>query len=77
MAAWMGGEFGGTDACTYMNEPLCCPPETITTLLIGYILMQNEKLKNKGWVSAIHWPILYLSKYPPIYLNLFSFKIEI
>ena len=60
-----------------MAESLCCPPETITTLLIGYMLLQNKKLKNKGWVSAIHWPILYLNIYPPIYLNLFSFKIEI
>ena len=37
MAAWMGGEFGGRmDTCICMAESLCCAPETITTLLIGY-----------------------------------------
>ena len=30
-AAWMGGEFGGE-----WIQPLCCPPETITVLLIRY-----------------------------------------
>ena len=25
------------DTCICMTEALCCPPETITTLLIGYI----------------------------------------
>ena len=30
---WKGG-WGRMD--TYMAESLCCPPETITTLLIGY-----------------------------------------
>jgi len=36
VAAWMGGEFGGRmDTCIYMAESLCCPSETITTLLIG------------------------------------------
>ena len=24
------------DTCICMAEPFCCPPETITTLLIGY-----------------------------------------
>ena len=28
-----------------MPEPLCSSPETITTLLIGYIPMQNENLR--------------------------------
>ena len=37
VAAWMGGEFGGRmDTCTCIAESLCCLPETITTLLIGY-----------------------------------------
>ena len=34
-AAWMGGEFGGEWIDTYA-ESIGCPPETITTLLIGY-----------------------------------------
>ena len=65
------GVWRRKDACIYMAESLCCPPETITTLLIGYMLIQNKKLKNKGWVSAIHWPILYLSKYLSTYLSKF------
>ena len=37
MAAWMGGEFGvGIDTHLCMAESLCCAPEIITTLLIGY-----------------------------------------
>ena len=34
VAAWMGGEFGGEWIHVYVW--LCCAPETITTLLIGY-----------------------------------------
>ena len=29
----------------YIAESLCCPHETITTLLIGYIPIQNNKFK--------------------------------
>ena len=29
------------DACICMAESLCCAPETITTLLIGYTPIQN------------------------------------
>ena len=38
VAAWMGGEFGGARIHGYvrMAEVLCCVPETITALLIGY-----------------------------------------
>ena len=36
VAAWMGGEFGREWMLVYMAEFLWCPPETITTLLIGY-----------------------------------------
>ena len=34
-----------------MDESLCCPPETITTLLTGYNPIQNKKynkLKKKN-----------------------------
>ena len=38
------------DTCICMAESLCCPPETITALLIGYTPIQNKKvLKNKIW----------------------------
>ena len=36
MADWMAQEFGGEWIYTCMAEFLCCLPETITTLLIGY-----------------------------------------
>ena len=44
VAAWMGGEFGGEWIHVYvcMAESLCCPPETITTLLISYTPIQNS-----------------------------------
>ena len=32
-----GGVWGRMDTCMCMAESLCCPPETITTLLIGYM----------------------------------------
>ena len=30
------GVWGRRDTCICMAESLCCPPETIITLLIGY-----------------------------------------
>ena len=30
------GVWGRLDTCICMAEYLCCPPETITTLFIGY-----------------------------------------
>ena len=45
VAAWMGGEFGRKDTSVCMAESLCCPPETITTFLTGYIPRSNKKLK--------------------------------
>ena len=35
------------DTCICMAESLCCPPETITTLLISYTPTQNKNLKKK------------------------------
>ena len=46
VASWMGGEFvGRLDKCIRMAESLCCSPEIIITLLIGYIPIQNKKFK--------------------------------
>ena len=44
VAAWMGVEFGGEWIHVYvcMAESLCCPSETITTLLISYTPIQNS-----------------------------------
>ena len=37
---WPGGEgrgvWGRMDTCICMSEFLCCPPESPTTLLVGY-----------------------------------------
>ena len=40
VAAWMG-----IDTRICIAESLCCSPETTTTLLIGYALIQNTKFK--------------------------------
>ena len=45
MAAWIGGEFGEEWIHVYMAESLQRSSETITTLLIIYTPIQNEKLK--------------------------------
>ena len=42
------GVCGRMDTCVCMAGSLCCPPETIIILLIGYTLTQNKKLKNIG-----------------------------
>ena len=31
------GDWGKMDMCVCMSEFLCCPPESITTSLVGYI----------------------------------------
>ena len=52
------------DMCICMAESLCCSPETIATLLIGYIPMQKKKvLKNiiKLTLSDINADISALS----------------
>jgi len=42
------GIWGRMDTRIFMAKSLCCPPETITTLLIGYTPIQNKKfLKNQ------------------------------
>ena len=41
------GVGGRMDTCVCMAESLCCSPETVTTLLTGYIPIQNNKLKKK------------------------------
>ena len=41
------GLWGRMDPCICVAESLHCSPGTITTLLIGYIPIQNKKLKRK------------------------------
>ena len=57
VAAWMGRSLGENgDTCICMAEPLCCPPETIITLLISYASIQNKKF----YKSMLFWFIGYL-----------------
>ena len=35
------------ETCTCVAESFCCPPETITTLLIDHTPKQNKKLNKK------------------------------
>ena len=39
------GVWGRMDTCLCMAEFHCCPPETVTALLIDYIPIQNKKLR--------------------------------
>jgi len=39
-----GGVWGRMNTCMCMAESFYCPPETITTLLIGYFPIQNKKV---------------------------------
>ena len=41
------GVWGRIDTCVCMAESLCCSPETVTTLLIGYTPIQNKKFEKK------------------------------
>ena len=47
VAAWVRGELGRTDTCLCMAESLCCPHETITTLLFGFTPIQNKKFEKQ------------------------------
>ena len=40
------GVWGEMDTCICMAESLCCPPETMTTLLTGYTQILKKKKKN-------------------------------
>ena len=39
--------WGRMDTCVWMAESLHCSPETTTTLIVCYILIQNKKFKVK------------------------------
>jgi len=56
VTAWMGGEFGGRmDTCMCVAQSFRCPPETVTTVFIGYTPTQNKKLKiNQSNYYAVH-----------------------
>jgi len=41
------GAWGRMDSCRCMAESLCCPPESVTILLTGYTVIQNQNLLEK------------------------------
>ena len=43
------GVWQGMDTCVCMTESLLLPPESITTLLIGYTPIQNKTFQKKYW----------------------------
>ena len=45
--SYQGSHWGRMDTYICIAEFLCCSPETITTLLISYIPIQNKTLKKK------------------------------
>ena len=47
-------EWEDTGIC--VAESLCCVPETITTLLISYNIIQNKNLKNSSLSTALDFP---------------------
>ena len=48
VAAWRGGAFRGEWTHVYVGLSLLrCSPETVTTLLFSYALIQNKKLNKR------------------------------
>ena len=45
--------WGRMDTCVSVAESLCCSPETISTLLIGYSLIQNKKFLKKKLATCM------------------------
>ena len=43
------------DTCIYTAESLCLPPETITTLLINYTLIQNKNEKKNTFEETAYY----------------------
>ena len=57
-----------TDAC--IAESLCCPPESITTLLAGYTPGQRKSLKKKKKEEEV---LKHAERRPgPLFLSLLS-----
>ena len=60
----MGEEFWGrVDTCVSMAESHCCASETITTLLVGYIPVQNKKFFKK--IALFSWLMSLLNEIKP------------
>jgi len=55
--------WGRMDTCLGMAESLCCPLETVTTLLIDYTPIQNKKLRGFPG-STMAWTLSSQSRGP-------------
>ena len=44
------GAWGQIDTCRCMAEFFCCPLGSVTILLTGYTVIQNQNLLEKEWV---------------------------
>ena len=56
---WQPGwkrSLGENDICVCMGESFCCPPETITTLLISYVVVQSLSCV---WLFVTPWTAAY------------------
>ena len=41
-------KMGGMHPCVHRTEPICCSPQTTTTLFINYTSIQNKKFEVWG-----------------------------
>ena len=57
------GVWGGMDTCACMTEPLCRPPETLTTLFVNQLLLlllshfSRVRLLATSWTAAYQAPL--------------------
>ena len=54
------GVWGRMDTCICMAEPLCCPPEVITLLLISCTPVVNKRFKKTQQISTFTWGVHFL-----------------
>ena len=59
------GSLEEVDACMCMTESLWCPPETITTLLIGHCCYSVAKLSDSLWLHGLQHARLPHHSLPP------------
>ena len=54
------GVWGSMDTCICMAESLCCPPETIITLLIGYTRISEKAMAPHS--STLAWKVPWMEE---------------
>ena len=60
------GVGGRMDTCICTPKSRCCPPEIITTLLVGYTQVQNKKWGEK---KKLYWKPCFSREIPQSYLR--------